>query len=59
MPIHLQPAYQDLGHKPGDFPNAERLASRMLSLPMYPELRPDQLAYVADQVARFFDGSRP
>ena len=58
VPIHLQPAYQDLGHKPGDFPSTERLASRMLSLPMYPELRPDQLAYVADQVARFFDGPR-
>jgi dTDP-4-amino-4,6-dideoxygalactose transaminase len=59
VPIHLQPAYRDLGHKPGDFPSTERLAGRMLSLPMYPELRPDQLAYVADQVARFFAGSRP
>jgi dTDP-4-amino-4,6-dideoxygalactose transaminase len=59
VPIHLQRAYEDLGHKPGDFPNAERLAARMLSLPMFPELRPEQLAYVADQVRRFFDGAVP
>jgi dTDP-4-amino-4,6-dideoxygalactose transaminase len=59
VPIHLQRAYEDLGHKPGDFPNAERLAARMLSLPMFPELRPEQLAYLADQVRRFFDGAAP
>jgi dTDP-4-amino-4,6-dideoxygalactose transaminase len=57
VPIHLQPAYQDLGYKPGDFPNAERLAARMLSLPMFPELRPDQIAFVADQIEQFFDGA--
>jgi dTDP-4-amino-4,6-dideoxygalactose transaminase len=57
VPIHLQRAYEDLGHKPGDFPNAERLATRMLSLPMYPELRPEQLAYVAEQIGRFFHGT--
>jgi dTDP-4-amino-4,6-dideoxygalactose transaminase len=59
VPIHLQRAYEDLGHKPGDFPNAERLAARMLSLPMFPELRPEQVAYVAGQIRRFFDGARP
>jgi dTDP-4-amino-4,6-dideoxygalactose transaminase len=57
VPIHLQPAYQDLGYKPGDFPNAERLAARTLSLPMFPELRPDQIEFVADQVEQFFDGA--
>ncbi|HVD14469.1 MAG TPA: DegT/DnrJ/EryC1/StrS family aminotransferase [Actinomycetota bacterium] len=54
VPIHLQPAYADLGHKQGDFPQAERLAGRMLSLPMFPELRPAQIAMVADEVRRFF-----
>jgi dTDP-4-amino-4,6-dideoxygalactose transaminase len=54
VPIHLQPAYADLGHKQGDFPRAERLAGRMLSLPMYPELRPAQIAMVADEVRRYF-----
>lgn len=57
VPIHLQRAYEDLEHKPGDFPNAERLAARMLSLPMFPELAPEQIAYVADQIRRFFDGT--
>jgi len=38
---HLTPAYRDLGWAPGQLPVAERLASRALSLPMYPQLSPD------------------
>ncbi len=57
IPVHLQPAYEDLGYKQGDFPNAERLAATTLSLPMFPELRSDQVAFVAEQVRRFFDGT--
>ena len=38
VPIHLQPAYQDLGYKRGDFPVTEAYADRILSLPMYAEL---------------------
>lgn len=38
LPIHLQPAYKDLGHRPGDFPVSEKLAEKILSLPMYAEL---------------------
>jgi len=57
VPVHLQPAYEDLGYKQGDFPNAERLAVSTLSLPMFPELRPDQVAFVAEQVRCFFDGT--
>jgi dTDP-4-amino-4,6-dideoxygalactose transaminase len=37
-PIHLQPAYARLGHAPGSFPQAERSAARVISLPMFPEL---------------------
>ena len=41
VPIHLQQAYKGLDYGRGDFPESERLAERMLSLPMFPELRPD------------------
>jgi dTDP-4-amino-4,6-dideoxygalactose transaminase len=42
-PIHLQPAYRDLGHGRGAFPEAERNAARTLSLPMFPELADAQI----------------
>jgi dTDP-4-amino-4,6-dideoxygalactose transaminase len=38
VPVHLQPAYADLGYHPGDFPHSERAAEVVLSPPMYPEL---------------------
>ena len=50
VPVHLQPAYSSLGHRPGDFPEAERQAARVLSLPMFPELTDEQLKRVADAV---------
>ena len=54
IPIHLQRAYEDLGYGEGDFPEAERLAKRMLSLPMYPELRWEQIGRVAEEIKEFF-----
>jgi len=47
IPLHLQKAYRDLGYKSGDFPRSERIASEILSLPMYPQLRLDQQRRVA------------
>jgi dTDP-4-amino-4,6-dideoxygalactose transaminase len=42
IPLHLQPAYSDLGYKIGDFPHAEKLAAEQISLPVYAELtRPE------------------
>jgi dTDP-4-amino-4,6-dideoxygalactose transaminase len=53
VPLHLQPLYAFLGHKAGDFPHAERAAQEVLSLPMYPELRAEQIARVVDTIAEF------
>jgi dTDP-4-amino-4,6-dideoxygalactose transaminase len=52
-PLHLQPLYAHFGNKPGDFPHAERAAHEVLSLPMYPELRKDQIARVVEAIAEF------
>jgi dTDP-4-amino-4,6-dideoxygalactose transaminase len=52
-PIHLQPAYQDLGYKKGDFPTSEKYASQILSLPMFPELRKNQIEFIAQAIIEF------
>jgi dTDP-4-amino-4,6-dideoxygalactose transaminase len=57
VPVHLQPAYASLRHSAGDFPEAERQAARVLSLPMFPELTPEQIERVAEAV-RSFAGSQ-
>ena len=46
-PIHLLPAFADLGHERGEFPHAERAADEVLSLPMFPELTAAQCREVA------------
>ncbi len=56
-PIHLQPAYQSLGYQAGAFPETERLARRILSLPMFPELTNDQIARVSNAISAFFDSA--
>ncbi len=47
-PVHLTEAYRHLGHARGDFPHAERAADRILSLPLYPQITPDQQRRVVD-----------
>jgi dTDP-4-amino-4,6-dideoxygalactose transaminase len=58
IPIHLQQAYRELGYSKGHFPKAEQLAERMLSLPMFPELRSDQIQRVAEEIRKFFSQQR-
>jgi dTDP-4-amino-4,6-dideoxygalactose transaminase len=53
VPLHLQPLYASLGHKAGDFPHSEHAAQEVLSLPMFPELRSEQITRVAEAVSEF------
>jgi len=57
IPLHLQPAAQSLGYERGDFPMAEKLADCILSLPIYPELRDEQVLYVIENVIDYINRS--
>ena len=50
VPVHLQKAYADLGHKPGDFPVSEACAESFVSLPMFPELTDGQIETVVSEL---------
>ena len=54
LPVHLQASYADLNLGKGSFPVAEQHAEQTLSLPMFPELREDEVRYVAATIAGFF-----
>ena len=47
IPVHLQPAYADLGYSSGDFPIVEQAAAEVLSLPMFPEMTDQQIESIA------------
>jgi dTDP-4-amino-4,6-dideoxygalactose transaminase len=53
IPLHLQKAYQHLNYKKGDFPVTERVATEIVSLPIYPQLQQEQLNEVAKKVKEF------
>jgi len=52
VPVHMQPAYADLGYGPGAFPRAEAAAKQVLSLPLYPEITQEAVAQVASAVQK-------
>ena len=54
-PIHLQPAFARWGWQRGQFPVAERLASQLLCLPIRPDMRPGEIAFVCQKVRAFFE----
>jgi len=54
VPVHLQKAYEGLGHAQGSFPVVEKCAAEFLSLPMFAELTPEQISHVADEIKGFY-----
>ncbi len=50
-PVHLLPAFADLGYRQGQFPQSEQAADEVLSLPMFPELTPAQCEEVAQAIS--------
>lgn len=54
MPLHLQPAFQYLGYRDGDFPESERASREVLSLPIYPELPESEQDAVIEAIKEFF-----
>jgi dTDP-4-amino-4,6-dideoxygalactose transaminase len=53
MPLHLQKAYRHLEYPKGSFPVTENSAARLLSLPMFPELKKEQIEYTAKHIKNF------
>jgi dTDP-4-amino-4,6-dideoxygalactose transaminase len=53
VPVHLQPAYVNLGCETGSLPNSEKAASEVLSLPLYPELSEADVRRVAEVILEF------
>jgi UDP-4-amino-4,6-dideoxy-N-acetyl-beta-L-altrosamine transaminase len=53
-PVHLQPYYQSLGFKSGDFPNSERYAQSSMSLPLYPSISDSDFLRVVKLTREFF-----
>lgn len=50
IPLHLQKAYSYLGYKKGDFPIAEKISEKVLSLPMFPQLKEDEIEYITSKI---------
>ena len=57
VPLHLQPAYADLGYQPGALPVTETVATTCLSLPIYPEMTDAQQDRVVAVIRSFFAAS--
>jgi len=59
LPLHLQKCFAFLGYKPGDFPEAERLAEESLALPIFNGLLAEEQERLVDAVAGFFKRGNP
>ena len=54
LPVHLQPPYRKMGFKEGMFPNAERWAREVLSIPMHPKLTDEEVEYIINIIEKFY-----
>lgn len=54
LPLHLQAVYKDLGYKLGDFPEAEKASNEVLALPMWPELKDEEVKEVVEVIRDFY-----
>jgi UDP-2-acetamido-2-deoxy-ribo-hexuluronate aminotransferase len=53
IPIHLQDGYKYLGYKEGDFPVSEMISKEIISLPMFPELKDEEIIYTSNEIINF------
>jgi len=53
-PLHLQPCFKFLGYKKGDFPISEKISKNILSLPLYPGLRFEEVKFICESIKRFY-----
>jgi dTDP-4-amino-4,6-dideoxygalactose transaminase len=53
IPLHMQKAYETFGFKKGDFPVTEKIATEILSLPMYPQLQAAAQTRVVQKIQEF------
>jgi dTDP-4-amino-4,6-dideoxygalactose transaminase len=55
VPVHLQPAYADLGYPAGSLPVTEAISREVVSLPMYPELGDKEIQTITNTVQMFIE----
>ncbi len=55
VPLYKQPAYKHLGFKAEDYPQAEKAAKEVLSIPMFPEITEEQVSRVCDAIREFYE----
>lgn len=55
LPLHIQQCFSELGYQKGDLPVAEKLATQVLSIPIYPELTDEMKQYVVQSIREFFN----